>query len=308
MKITAEADFFINRYGLEAGLQKLAEQGYRYISYNVRVMHEDASFGEWPREKLEAYCQPLRQALEKSGLQLAYLIADRGIYSHADPGSFPTRKSWCVQTVRMAAYLGCPAAVIRPASVPASCDGGYERSQELLEQALSAMAAEGARLGVRPAILNTSELFVYGNRTQELLALAQEYRAGILLDPSAAYQLRQRIPCLTTVGYWDSPSPVYPENGDEPGMPEVLREHLIGVVCNDTERTIGNPMLPLMGALDYRGIRRQLGESARQLYLTMAYQPIFKRYDDFLDRESLVAALTEYFYHLAKGIGEKEVG
>ena len=117
MKITGEADFFIKQYGIEEGFKRLSQLGYQNITHCIREAHDDPTFGDWSEQKLKEHYKPLRDMLRQYGLQLSYVTMDRGIYSYAQPDAFATRKSWCVQAVKVAAYLGCPAVVIRPAYV-----------------------------------------------------------------------------------------------------------------------------------------------------------------------------------------------
>jgi hypothetical protein len=270
-------------------------------------MSEHPDYGEWSQEKIEEHYRTLREALKQYGLHISYIIIGRGIYHHGLPEQFETRKMWCVQAMRVAAYLECPAVVIRPTTLPASIPDVYPRSKEILIEVLSVMKAEGDKLGVQPAVLNVGELYNYGNRGEELLELAKEYQIGILLDPSMAHLLRERIPCLTTTGYWDSLGRVHIEGRPGVSIIELLQEHLIGVLLNDTERTMGNPVLPMMGIIDHREIVRQMKRCSEEICLTVVYQPIYKRYSEFLEKESLVNTLGEYFYQMAMLFDKVEV-
>jgi len=306
MKITGEADFFVKQYGIEKGLEKLAKLGYKTVSYSLREMHTDSTFGEWTKDKMEAHYELLRDALSRFQLQLSYLVMDRGIYSESSPDSVEARRKWCVQAVRVAAYLGCKWVVIRPAEVATSRTDAYERSKEILCQALEVMKEEGEKLGVKPAVENLAKFHIYGDRGVELLELAEKYEVGILLNPVNAYTVREQMPCFTTTGYWDGPTRIYRDEMQDDNMVSLLKKHLIGVVFNDIERTIGNPVLPLMGVIDYRSIRKVIGKSSEDICLTVAYQPIFKRYEDFCEEGNLMNIIAEYFYQMAVAIGEKE--
>lgn len=306
MKITGEADFFIKQYGLEDGLRRLRKIGYKNISYCINTVDDGSTFGTWSEREIEEHYRLLRDKVRQWGLHISYVTMDKGIYSHAQPDTFETRKSWCLQAVKVAAYLGCESVVIRPASIPAHCPDAYQRSKDILCEVISVMKAEGDKVGVQPAIENTGELHIYGNRGVELLELAKEYEVGILLNPSMAHLLRERIPCFTTVGYWDNPARVYPPEAKEIGLVELLKNHLLGVLLNDTERTMGNPVLPMTGVLDYREIVKQMGNCSENICLTVGYQPIYKRYRDFLSEESLVNTIAEYFYQLAVSMDKKE--
>ena len=311
MKITCESDFYIQRYGLDEGLKKIKEIGYQYITYTLTEMSNFPDFGEWTKEKIEEHYEPLRKLLEKYGLHISYLTMARGIYNHNQPTTFEARKRWCVQAMRVAAYLGCSSVVIRSTALPAALPTGYkevyQQSKEILWEILSVMKEEGDKIGVRPVVLNVGDLFNYGNRVEELLECVDKFGIGVLLDPSMAHLMRERIPCLTTTGYWDSLGRVHEEGRPGDSIIELLQEHLIGVLLNDTERTIGKPVLPMSGIIDHREIVRQMQRCPNELCLTVVYQPIFKRFSEFLETESLVDTLGEYFYQMATLFDKVEV-
>ena len=307
MKVTCESDFYIQRYGIEEGLKKIKELGYQNISYTLTQMSVFPDFGEWSKEKLEEQYEPLRKVLEKYGLGISYITMARSIYNHNQPTTFETRKTWCLQTMRVAAYLGCPLVVVYPTALPGGCPDLYQRSKEILWEVLSDMREESSKIGVQVAIQNAGDLYNYGNRGEELLECAETFGVSVLLDPSMAHLLRERIPCLTTTGYWDSLVRVRVGGRRTVTIIEYLQEHLIGVLLNDTERTIGNPVLPMMGVIDHREIVRQMKTCKKELCLTVIYQPIFKRFSEFLESESLVDTLGEYFYQMADLFDSVEV-
>lgn len=306
MKIAGEADFFVKQYGIEEGFKRLKQLGYQNISCCLSTIYDDPTFRELSQQEMEEQYKTLHDMLREYGLHISYVTVDRDIYSYSEPDTFESRKAWCVQAVKVAAYLGCAYVVIRPASVPAHCQEAYQRSKDILCEVLTAMKAEGDQVGVKPTVENTGALHIYGNRGEELLELAEEYEIGVLLNPSMAHLIRERIPCFTTVGYWDNPSRVYPSEAKEIALVEQLKNHLIGVLLNDTERTMGNAVLPMTGVIDYREILKQLGSSSEHICLTVVYQPIYKRYRDFLNVEPLVNTIAEYFYQMAISMDKME--
>ena len=304
MRITAEADAYLERYGAETGLQKLKSAGYDAVSLCIRDMHRDPNFASLSEAQLKERFSPLREALDRLEMKLSFVIADRDIYSSKDPGSSELRKQWCLQTVRIAAVLGSSIAVVRPAPVSGEANA-RARSKEILLDVLSAMEAEGKPLGVRPAGLNTCQPNAYGNRLKELAELAETTGAGILFDPAAAYLLHERVPGFTTFGYWDAPTSYWDTEEEQPWLSDALSAYLIGIRFNDTERTIGNPELPLSGVLDYRTIVKALENRSDDLYLSVDCRTILKRYHDLLRRDSFTDELTAYYCRLAKAVGRK---
>lgn len=311
MKITCEADFYIQRYGIDEGMKKIKELGYQNISYMLMEMKDYPDFHEWSKEKMEEYYEPLREVLEKYGLHIYYLTMARSIYNHSEPETFEVRKLWYLQAMRVAAYLGCHMVVISPAILPGSLPTGYQetyrRSKEILWEVLAVMKEEGDKIGVRPVVLNARYLYTYGNRGMELLECAEKFGSGVLLDPSMAYVARDKIPCLTTIRYWDSVGRVYEDCDSGTSIIELLQEHLIGVLLNDIERTIGNRVLPMSGVIDHRELVRQMKKCQNELCLTVTYQPIFKRFSEFLGAEYLVNTLGTYLYQMAKLFDTVEV-
>lgn len=272
MKLAAQAEFYIEKLGLDKGIEALKKAGYSKLIYTLDIgclnKFSDSDF------------QAIRNKLEKEGLSMPFTIFSREIYLDHAPGVYEARKDLCLKAVRATALMGCKIIGVQPVCFRQSTPDAYEQTKELTYKIYSEIKEEADKADVKLAFINTSKricftsgTYSYGCRAKELLELADTFGAGIIIDPVAALQAGERVDELL-VG---------------------TREKLVGFCMNDIAQREMTKTFPMFGRVDYYELIRLLQDYDSDAVAVMMHTPIINRYSDFIENEALVETITNVY-------------
>lgn len=284
MKLTAQADFYIEQYGIEEGIKYLKSLGYNQIIYSIsgrteKVFADETSYGV------------LREMLKRYDIKLLFTIHKEEVYSDMPPVSPETRKAKCLKSLRITANMGCEVMAVRPVALRKSIPNAWEESKRLTYEIYTDMKEEADRAGVKFAFFNntkvlqfTSGTYSYGCRGKELMELARHFDADVVINPVYALKAGERVDELLVE----------------------VKERLLAFGIYDQSQRTPQPSFPMFGTVDYAGLTRFFESYESDAAIVMMYTPIMNRYEDFVHERSFIYALTEAFHEIARLVIGKE--
>ena len=278
MRRTAQIDLFIDKYGIDAAFAMLSKLGYQYAAYELNEVKAEPSFADWSEEEMKTRFEAIGEAAIRHGIEITYVTLSKGIYNDLLPSTFETRKKWCTQAVKAAAYMGSKVVAIQPVFFYSRKKDIYELSKQLTEEVLAEMKPVAEERGVQLGFMNNLQKNAYGTKGEELLELAGNYDAKILIDPSFAKRAEEDISgLLRTVG-----------------------KETFAFFVTDIERITTSPygvtFTPLMGQLDYSQLREDMKYLADDTCLTAMNSQVIVRYGELAKDQDFVFALSEYLH------------
>lgn len=283
MKLAAQADFYIEKFGPKEGTKKLKEIGYQNIVYTI-TPQTFAKFSD------DDFCLN-RSEIEKAGMQMTFAICGKELYLDHAPHEFEGRKQMCIKALKAAALMGCSVLGVRPLAFRNSTPNAWEESKRLTYELYSEVREEADKLGVKLAFFNntkqpcfSSGTYSYGCRASELLELAKNFDSGIIIDPAYALKAGERVEELLTE----------------------TKDKLLGFCISDMAQREMTQALPMFGSVDYQGLIHFFQDYESDAAVVMMYTPIMNRYSDFVSNQELISSITRTYLKVARLIEGKE--
>lgn len=267
MKLTAEADFYIEKLGAENGVKYLKDLGYQNIIYTITARTlEPFSDLKSDNKMIESF-RILREVLADANVKLLFTNYREEIYNDQVPNLLELKKQRCIQAVKATAHMGCRIMCVRPVCLRNSTANAWEESKRLTYEIYSEIKQEADKLGVQLAFLNntkqlsfSSGTYSYGCKASELMELAETFDAQIVISPTCALHAGERVEGLLTE----------------------TKDKLLGFCMDDRmQRTISQGF-PMFGAVDYYGLIEFFKSYSCNAAAVMMYTPIMNRYMDLI--------------------------
>lgn len=284
MKLTAQADFYIEKFGAENGVKYLKDLGYQNIIYTITARTLE------PFSKLQNECEIknhfklLRESLDDTGVNLVFTNYREEIYNDQIPSMLESKKQSCIQAVKATAYMGCKIMGVRPVCFRCSTPDAWEESKRLTYEIYSEVKKEADKLGVKLAFFNntkqlcfSSGTYSYGCRASELLELAEYFESGVIINPAYALRAGERVEELLLE----------------------TKDKLLGFCIDDKAQRTMSQGIPMFGAVDYYGLIDFFKTYQSDAAMVMMYTPIMNRYVDFIYDHDVVDTLTKAFMSVA---------
>lgn len=285
MRLAAQADFYIEKFGIEKSVSYLKNLGYQDIIYTMATRDfEGISSDNSESVNVDKY-DYLRKVLDDSGMNLIFTVVKEEIYNDQMPQLLERRKKTYIQAVHATANLGCKYMGVRPVCLRCSTPGAWEESRKLTYEIYSEIKEEADKVGVKLAFFNntkqlcfSSGTYSYGCKASELLELAEYFDAGIIVNPVYALKAGERVEELLLV----------------------VQDKLLGFCIDDKSQRANAQGIPMFGAVDYYGLTEFFRTYRSEAAGVMMYTPILNRYSDFLHDFELVDAITKAFMSVAQ--------
>ena len=293
MKIAAQCDWFIEKYGPEGGVRYLKELGFENLVLTINGRYDQPFTTSWTDRDLEENYAPVRKAARGSSLNMLFAVLGTNIYLDDLAHTADARRKMCVQAVKAAAYAGCAFLGVRPAVLVQSSPDAPEKSKEITCSIFDEMQAAAKQTGIRLAFINGTKTLgcsygnrCYGSSSRDLLELAERYDGKILIDPISAEFANEKAEELI----------------------EAAGERLLGILVTDMECSTRLPVIPTAGHINYVSITQALRHVCDDAALVTMYTPVFKRYKDLLQTEGLADELSRLLLRVTKVFAERGTG
>jgi len=284
MKLTAQADFYIDHYGVEEGIKYLKSLGYNQIVYAISGRTKKVFADE------HAY-ELFRETLQRYDMKLLFTIHKEEVYSDLAPQTTEGRIIKCIESLRITANMGCEVMAVRPVALRKSIPNALDESKRLTFEIYSDIKEKADGLEIKLAFFNntkimqfTSGTYSYGCRGSELLELAGAFNADIVINPVYALKAGERIEELLTE----------------------VKDKLLAFGIYDQSQRTPYASFPMFGTVDYIELIRFFKGFKSDASIVMMYTPIMSRYEDFVSERSFIHALTEAFHKIGCLINGKE--
>lgn len=279
MNVAAQANFFINLYGIERALKKLKETGYEYITYQISSQHDELFTNERTTQEIGVCVNAVQ-------MKMAYTTINARIYADVLLETIETYKKMCIQAVKTTACMGCPILAVQPAEMLGKKPEIYEITKEVSLGIFKEMKQVADEVGVQLAFINNHNCYAYGSRIEDLIELTEMFDGKIVIDPMYACQARE----------------------NEMELAKRAGDKLLAFCVTDIDVGDGNPFLftgkqraimPMMGALNYPLIIDRMKYVNQNAFVSCEYNPVLERYAEFVDSEALMDAFDKLFYKTA---------
>lgn len=292
MKLTAQADFYIEKFGAEKGVKYLKNLGYQNIIYTITARTLEPLSALKNDSEIEESFRALRETLHDTGVNLVFTNFREEIYHDLVPSLLEKRKQMCIQAVRVTAYMGCKVMGVRPVCFRCSATNEWEESKRLTYEIYSEVKKEADKFGVKLAFLNNTKqlcfsygTYSYGCKASELLELSEAFDSGIILNPAYALKAGERIEEMLTE----------------------TKDKLLGFCIDDKAQRATTQGIPMFGSVDYYGLIEYFKSYESDAAAVMMYTPIMNRYADFTYDFNVVDTLAKTFRSVACLISGCEV-
>ena len=283
MKVAAQCDFYLQHYGLGKGLTYLKDLGYQNLVYTITGRYDQPFTTQWTDKELEEYYSPIKKAVEESEMNMLFAILATDIYLDDLAHTADARRKMCVQAVKAAAYAGCKILGVRPAILVQTVSDALEKSKEITCGIFDEMKKVADEVGVTLAFINGTVIqgysygnHCYGSNINELIELANRYDGKIIVDPVTAEHAKENVKDMV-LGAGD---------------------RLIGMLITDMEKASRLPLIPTMGCINYPDISACLKDVCEEAALVTMHTPVFKKYADFLNNDSMVKSLSQLLWKI----------
>ena len=278
MKLAVEPNTYFERFGLDQGVERAGKRGWEAACFPISMGPKDPML-DWSDKQFDEHYAQLRHTLQKQGLIVPYVWLTETDFAHFSP---EIRQKICRQGVKAAKAMGAHSVAIRPATFAGTVLDAWERSKTVTLELAGCLREEADRQGIRIAFINNARRatkFCYGCRPQELLELCDAFDADVIIDPVNAYFAGERL--------------------DE--IVSACGRRMIGFLIKDVELTFKTPHIPIAGALDYNGVLPALAQLPDNVYATMIFTDIFKRFKKPADlNESVFDCFETFIYHVGQ--------
>ena len=292
MKLTAEANFYIEKYGAKAGIEYLKNLGYDNIIYTLTARILEPFLSKSTDEQMKEVFGEIRQAANEAGVNILFTIMKEEIYNDQNPNALTKNKLLYKQGIKATSYLGCKFFGVRPVCLRFSSPHAWQESQMLTYDIYSEIKEEADKYGVRLAFVNntkqlcfTSGTYSYGCKGDELMDLVEEFDAGVIVNPVYALKAGERL---------------------EDMMTEV-KDKLIGFCIDDKSQRTNYQTFPMFGCVDYNSLICFLKSYKSDAAVVMMYSQMFNRYSEFSSDTEVVDAVSRAFYNIAHLISGNRV-
>lgn len=291
MKLTAEANYYIEEFGAKAGIEYLKNLGYQNIIYTLTARTLEPFLSKSSDEQMEQVFGTIREAANEAGVNILFAIMKEEIYNDQNPNALKKNKLVYKQGVKASAYLGCKFLGVRPVCLRYSSPCALEDSEMLTYEIYSEIKEEADKYGVRLAFVNntkqlcfTSGTYSYGCRGNELLELAEEFGAGIIVNPVYALKVGERVEDMLTE----------------------VKDKLIGFCIDDKSQRTIYQTFPMFGCVDYESLIDFFKNYKSDAAAVMMYSQIFNRYSEFSSDQDIVDTVSSAFFKMGCLISGRE--
>lgn len=287
MKIAAQSDAFIEKYGLADGLARMKKIGYDTVTYAINERYDSPFTTQWTDKEIREKYEPIGEAFRKAGLRLVHVYEQNEIYNDLLKHTTEARKTMVINGMKAAAYLGAEAYFIKPATMNQTVVGDIkEYTKNLTVDFIQLLKPYEESLGVRLGFFNNfrrSSNVPYACNSEELLELCKEFNVVCAIDVANAYKAWMR-----------------------PGeMLETLKEYTRAFLVTDAENTLKLPAIPMFGAARYEDFIPGLKGIGDHVYAVTVTTPVYKRYADFKDVPEVFDAVDELLYTATKVVADR---
>lgn len=280
MKLTAEANFYIEKYGAKVGIEYLKNLGYQNLIYTLTARVLEPFLSKNADDELENVFGSIRDAANEANMQILFTVMKEEIYNDQNPKLLNKNKLIYMQGVKATAYLGCKFLGVRPVCLRYSSPCALKDSEMLTYEIYSEIQEEADKYGVRLAFVNntkqlcfTSGTYSYGCRGNELLELAEEFGAGIIVNPVYALKAGERVEDMLTE----------------------VKDKLIGFCIDDKSQRTIYQTFPMFGCVDYESLIDFFKNYKSEAASVIMYSQIFNRYSEFSSDQDIVDAVSSAF-------------
>ena len=291
MKLTAQADFFIENYGVKNGVDFLKNLGYQNMIYTITARVLEPFLESVDDNEMKKKFGEIQDVMKQENINLLYTTLREEVYSDLYSCTPESKIKLVINAIKATAYMGCDTLVVRPICFRRSTADAWKKSKECTYEIYGAAKKVADELGVKIAFFNntkqlcfTSGTYSYGCRAAELLELANEFDSGVVINPVYALKAGERVQELLS------------ELGDK----------VLGFMIEDKNQRIESQGIPFFGAVDYYGLIDYFKENPSDMAMVMSYTPIMNRYKEFASDMNFVQTLSKAFMKVAALIAGKE--
>ena len=284
MKLTAEANFYIEKYGAKAGIEYLKNLGYDNIIYTLTARVLEPFLSKNTDEQMKEAFGEIRDAANLVGVKILFTIMKEEIYNDQNPNALTKNKLLYKQGVKATSYLGCKFFGVRPVCLRYSSPHAWKESQMLTYDIYSEIKEEADKYHVSMAFVNntkqlsfTSGTYSYGCRGYELMDLAEELDAGVIVNPVYALKAGERLEDMLTE----------------------VKDKLVGFCIDDKSQRTMYQTFPMFGCVDYESLIYFIQKYKSDAAVVMMYSQMFNRYSEFTSDTEIVDAVSHAFYKIA---------
>ena len=274
MKLAVHANYFLDEYGVQDGMKRIRDLGYRYISYSITGRYDEPFVTQWSEEDLKNYFTPIREAAQANGITIAYTHLKGDYYNDFSPHTFEARKKMCHRAVLATHYLGVEMLGVRPVALNVPDPNSMELSRRVCYEVFDLLTQAAAELGVRIAVINPNRIktsYCYGNTIDELKEICQHYDAPLIFDPLNAY--------FTHIPYRR--------------FMQELKDRFFAFVMDDLEPLTRSRTVPMLGSVNYSVIFSEMYDMPEDLVVSVDASPILEKYKTFSEDKALEDAVNQ---------------
>ena len=284
MKLTAQADFYIEKYGPQKGIEILRNLGYQNIIYTLAARVLEPFLDENKDAEMRKKFEEIRDAAKDAEVNILFTTMKEEIYSDLFT-CIPDAKIANVKAaIKATSYMGCEMLAVRPICFRKSIPNAWEETKKVTYQIYGGAKKDADSLGVKIAFLNTTKqlcfssgTYSYGCNAEDLIELADEFESGVVINPVYALKSGEKV--------------------EE--MLDKIGDKVIGFMIDDKTQRIESQGMPFFGAVDYYGLIRYFETHPSDMAMVMTYSSIMNRYSEFADDMEFVEALTKAFKNVA---------
>ena len=300
MKISTISSPAIQLYGLEEGLNILANAGFEAIDHSLSqnfINWEEGIFQDHASADFAAYFCKLGNTVRGYGLELFQTHAPYARPYISDPVYYANMQPWIKRAVYATGFMGCPYIVVHPVTHTDFCDGqNRERAKQTNLDYFGALAPALREASVTMCIEN----LYYGDlKTKSFLP---NYCSG-------ARELLELVDTLNET-YGDLFA-VCVDTGhalivhQDPGeMLKILGSRVRTLHLHDTHGTKDDHLIPTRGILNWKEFAATLGQTDyRGTFNFEAVGHFSTLTRDTYSRETFESA-SRFLYHMGRSLAD----
>lgn len=284
MKLTAEANFYIDKFGPKAGIAYLKNLGYQNIIYTLTARILEPFLNKNSDDEFIKRFEDIRDAANEAGIHILFTIMREEIYNDQIPNVLNKNKAIYIQGIKATAILGCQHFGVRPVCFRCSIPNAWEESKKLTYEIYSELKDEADKYDVKLSFVNntkqlcfTSGTYSYGCTGSELLELANEFGGGIIINPVYALKAGEKVEDILNI----------------------VKQSLIGFCIDDKSQRTTYQTFPMFGAVDYQSLIAFFEKYDSNAAIVMMYSYIFNRYTELASDSNIVDTVSRAFYKMA---------
>ena len=300
MKISTVSSPAIQLYGLEEGLQFLADAGFDAIDHSLSqfsINWEEGIFADHTSPEFAAYFRELGETIRSHGLEVYQTHAPYARPYISDMDFYANMRPWIQRAIYATGFMGCPYIVGHPVTHVDFCDGkNRDRARQTTLDYFGALVPALKEAGVTMCIEN----LYYGDlKTRSFLpnfcSGAQELRD--IVDTLNALHGNYFAICVDT-GH----ALIVQEDPGE--MMKVLGDRVRVLHLHDTHGSKDDHLIPTRGILNWKEFAATLGQvDYRGTFNFEAIGHFTTLTRDTYSRETFAAA-CKFLYHMGRSLAD----